>query len=50
MEEGWSERTMKDILIEGAIIGLGRNIVLGKFLGIHKDDPSKTPSSSGEGA
>ena len=27
-------------LIEGIIIELGRNLVLGKLPGIHKDDPS----------
>ena len=27
-------------LIEKAIIMLGRNLALGKFPGIHKDDPS----------
>ena len=36
-ERGSNER---DILIEGAIIGLGRNQVLGKFPEIHKNDPS----------
>ena len=30
----------RDILIEGAIVGLARNLVLGKFPGNHKDDPS----------
>ena len=30
-----------NILIEGAIMELGKNLVLGKFPGIHKDDPSK---------
>ena len=34
------ESNESDILIEGAIIGLGRNLVLGKFPGNHKDDPS----------
>ena len=28
-----------DILIEGAIMGLARNLALEKFPGIHKDDP-----------
>ena len=28
------------ILIEGAIMGLVRNLALEKFPGIHKDDPS----------
>ena len=34
------ESNERDILIEGAIMGLGRNLVLGKFSGIHKDEPS----------
>ena len=34
------ERKRKDILIEGAIKGLSRNIALGKFPGILKDDPN----------
>ena len=40
--EGGTDRDSneKDILIEGAIMGLGRNLVLGKFSGIHKDDLS----------
>ena len=29
-----------DILIEGAIMGLARNLALEKFPGIHKNDPS----------
>ena len=33
-------RTRKQILIEGTIIGLARNLTLEKFPGIHKDDPS----------
>ena len=32
------ERNEKDLLVEGLIMGLGRNLVLGKFPGIHKDD------------
>ena len=32
------ERNERDILIEGAILWLGRNLVLGKLPGIHKDD------------
>ena len=28
------------ILIEGAIMGLGINLVLGKFPEVYKDDPS----------
>ena len=34
------ESNERDILIEGAIMGLGRNLVLGKFPGIHKEVPS----------
>ena len=30
----------RDILIEGAIMGLGRNLVPGKFTGIYKNDPN----------
>ena len=37
MEGGSNER---DILIEGCIKGLGRNLVPGKLPGIHKDDPN----------
>lgn len=33
------ERTEKDILIEGDIMGLGKNLVLDKFTGIHRDKP-----------
>ena len=36
------------ILIEGAIKGLARNLILEKFTGIHKDDPSY--DNRGEGA
>ena len=41
-EEGRTERKRKEraTLIEGAIKGLVRNMVLGKFPGIQKDDPS----------
>lgn len=38
-----------DFLIEEAVKWLGRNQVPEKFSGIHKDDPAKTPRSSGEG-
>ena len=38
-----------DILIEGAIRGLVRNLTLRKFPGIHKDDSGKNLSNSGEG-
>ena len=34
------ESKERDILIVGAIMGLMRNLAPGKFLGIHKDDPS----------
>ena len=34
------ESKERDILIEGTIIGLARNLALEKFPGIHKDDPS----------
>ena len=39
--EGRTERESKerDTLIEGAIVGLARNLALGKLLGTHKDDP-----------
>ena len=39
----------KDILIEGAIVGLGRNQGLGKFPGSTRITPAKTLSNSGEG-
>ena len=39
--EGQKGRTKKEIiLIEGAIMELARNLVLGKLLETHKDDPS----------
>ena len=43
--EGRRERETKerDIMIEGAIMGLAKNLALGNFLGIHKDDPSQDP-------
>ena len=34
------EKNKRDILIEKGIKGLLRNIALGKFPRIHKDDPS----------
>ena len=34
------ESKVRDIFIEGAIIGLGRNLVLGKLPGNYKNDPS----------
>ena len=36
---GW-ESNQRDILTEGTITGLGRNLVLGKFPGIYKAYPS----------
>lgn len=44
--EGKSNK--RDILIEGTILGLGKNPETGKLPGIYKDDPGKTPSNSGE--
>ena len=35
------ERNERDILIEGVIGSLWRNLVLGKLPGTHKNDPSK---------
>ena len=39
---GRTERESREraILIEGAIMGLVRNLALGKSSAIHKDDPS----------
>ena len=34
------ENKERDTLIEGAIMGLGKHLTLGKLPGIHKDDPS----------
>lgn len=34
------ESNKRDILIEGAIMGLGRNLIVGKFPGMCKDDTS----------
>ena len=34
------ESNERDILIEGAILRLERNLVLGKFPEIHKNDPN----------
>ena len=34
------ESKERDILIEGAIMGLARNLALNKFPEIYKDDPS----------
>ena len=41
--KGWRVR---DILIKGAIVRLGRNLVIGKFPGIHKDDVSYSEEST----
>ena len=40
MEEDRDESKERDILIEGAIVGLARNLTLEKFPRIHKDDHS----------
>ena len=40
MGEGLSESNEREILIEGTIMGLETNLVVGKFPGIHKDDPN----------
>ena len=37
------------MLIEGAIMGLTRNLTLEKFQGIHKDDPSEEPKQLSRG-
>lgn len=40
---GWlrGERdNQRGILIERATVGVGRNLVLGEFQRVHKDDPS----------
>ena len=34
------ENNKRDILIEGAIMELGRNLMPGKLPGTHKDDPN----------
>lgn len=34
------ESNERDILIEGAIMGLGKNLALEKFSVIHKNDPN----------
>lgn len=39
----------RDILIEGAIMGSGRNLLLEKFSGTQKDGTAKTFSNSTEG-
>ena len=44
------ENNERDILMKGSNLKFGRNLVPGKLPGIHKDDPAKTPSNSGEGA
>ena len=40
MGEGQRQSKERDILIEGAIVGLTRNLTLDKFPEIYKDDPS----------
>lgn len=45
---GIKENNKTDTLIEGASIGLKRNMALGKCLEIHKDDPTRNQGSSGE--
>lgn len=46
VQNGWgrggTEKESKEraILIVGAILGLGRSLVLGKFPGNHNDEPS----------
>ena len=40
MEEDRDENKERDVLIEGAIMGLARNLAPEKFPGLHKDDPS----------
>ena len=40
MKKDRDESKKRDILIEGAIMELARNLALEKFSGIHKDDPS----------
>ena len=39
-EKTKSKSKKRDILIYGAIKGPARNMLLGKFPGIHKNDPS----------
>lgn len=34
------ESNERNTLVEGFIMGLGRNVGLGKFLEFHKDDPT----------
>lgn len=38
--ENERESNERDLLIEGTIMGLGRNLVLKEIRGIHKNDPS----------
>lgn len=38
--ESRDENKERDALIEGAITGVGRNLALENFPGIHEDDPS----------
>ena len=39
-EMGGVREQWRDILVKGVTMGLGRNLGLGKFPRIHKDDPS----------
>lgn len=39
----------RGILMEGAFMGSGRDLVLGKVPGIHRMNHAKTPSNSGKG-
>lgn len=43
------EKSRRDKLIEGPIMGLGRNLVLRNFPGIQRMTLPKTPSNSGKG-
>ena len=43
MEEDRYESKKRDVVIEGAIMRLTRNLELEKFPVIHKDDPSYDP-------
>ena len=40
MRKDKNESKERNILIEGATMGLARNLALEKFPGINKDDPS----------
>ena len=49
-EKSEKESKERDILIEGAITGLGEDLVLGKFLGIHRMIPAKNLNNTRESA